>query len=63
MAHHGHGATVDRLVDEGGAVGPQAGQREEEIARHHAAAVHREAGDGAVERAPQGDDIAFLKIV
>ena len=38
-----HRAAVDRLVDEGRAIGAQAREGKEQVARHHATAVHRDA--------------------
>ena len=63
LGDDGHGPALNGLVDEGVAVGPAAREREEEVARHHAAAVHREAGDGAVEIALAGEDLAFGEVV
>ena len=63
LGDDGDRAAADGLVNERRAVGATAGEREEEAARHDAAAVNREAGDRAVESAFDGEDGVLLEEV
>ncbi len=61
VRHDGDRAAAERLGDVHRAVGAQTGQGEEHVARHHATAVHHDAGDGTVERAAGRDNLAVGK--
>ena len=63
LRDHGDRASVHGLVDERGSVGAQAGEREEQRARHDATAVHHEPGDRTVEGAFDGDRLVLTDVV